>query len=116
MTQEAIHILIVDSHSSGNRGDAAILQGLIDSLAAQLPNAIFKVHSTYPNIATMMHDVEANPPLIRRPGSLLQYLQMILKISLFLVLGISDRYGLDLTKWLPKNVYFRFIKILTKQI
>lgn len=96
-------ILIVDSHSSANRGDAAILQSLIDSLRQQLPNSSIKVHSTYPTVATAMHYVRATFPLIRRPNGFLDYLLTLAKIGLFTLTACGHRYGFDLSRYLPRH-------------
>ncbi|MCB0211375.1 MAG: polysaccharide pyruvyl transferase family protein [Anaerolineae bacterium] len=96
-------ILIVDSHSSANRGDAAILQSLIDSLRQQIPDATFKVHSTYPHIATAMHYVAASHPLIRRPHGAIAYGLTLGKIALFFLLACGHRYGVDMIRYLPRH-------------
>ena len=41
-------ILIVGNHTCGNRGDAAILRGLLAELRAQEPNISIDAYSRYP--------------------------------------------------------------------
>ncbi|MCK6624170.1 MAG: polysaccharide pyruvyl transferase family protein [Anaerolineae bacterium] len=100
------YVLIVDSHSSANKGDAAILQALIESLTRELPDAIFKVHSTYPSVAAAMHHIPASPPLVNRPHRRLAYMPMVFKMLLFFVLGVGYRWGLNLQRLLPNRGIF----------
>lgn len=104
------HVLIIDLHSSANRGDAAIFQALMESLAKELPESIFKVHSTYPCIAAAMHNITANTPLIKRPYGRIAYIVMIIRMGLIFILAISHRCGLDFTKWLPNSRIFNAYK------
>lgn len=52
-------ILITDYHCAANRGDAAILEGELEALREEFPEAEFTVMSEYPVTAELMHDVEA---------------------------------------------------------
>ncbi len=52
-------ILVTDSFCSSNRGDAAILDGILTGLAARLPEAHIEVVSHYPAVCARFHGVEA---------------------------------------------------------
>ena len=53
--QSPTRVLIADSFCSANRGDAAILQGIVSGLQARLPEAQIKVVSHYPQVAAHFH-------------------------------------------------------------
>ena len=48
-------VLIADSFCSSNRGDAAILQGIVSGLRERLPEAEIQVVSHYPKVAAHFH-------------------------------------------------------------
>lgn len=48
-------VLIADSFCSANRGDAAILDGIVRGLAARLPQAQIRVVSHYPELSARFH-------------------------------------------------------------
>ncbi len=50
-----IRVLIADSFCSANRGDAAILQGIVSGLQERLPDAQIQVVSHYPQVAAHFH-------------------------------------------------------------
>jgi polysaccharide pyruvyl transferase WcaK-like protein/glycosyltransferase involved in cell wall biosynthesis/SAM-dependent methyltransferase len=52
----ARRILVADSFSSSNRGDAAILDGILSGLRARLPEAEITVLSHYPGVARSFHE------------------------------------------------------------
>lgn len=52
-------ILVTDAFSSANRGDAAILDGILDGLAQRLPQASFVVASHFPELTRRFHGVQA---------------------------------------------------------
>ncbi|MDP2312879.1 MAG: polysaccharide pyruvyl transferase family protein [Pseudomonadota bacterium] len=54
-----MRILITDAFCSANRGDAAILDGLLTGLRRRLPTAQLTVTSRFPALARRFHDVEA---------------------------------------------------------
>ena len=54
-----MRILITDHHCSSNRGDAAILEGMISSLKKEFPDAVFSVASDYPDGTKVFHDVDS---------------------------------------------------------
>lgn len=56
-------ILITGNYCAANRGDAAILEGLIGSLRDTVPAAEISVSSFYPELAAKVHGVPAVPPL-----------------------------------------------------
>ncbi|MEK6734458.1 MAG: polysaccharide pyruvyl transferase family protein, partial [Pseudomonadota bacterium] len=53
-----IKILITDLHCSSNRGDAAILEGMLFSLKRYFPQAEFTLLSDFPIIANFFHEVK----------------------------------------------------------
>jgi len=56
-------LLLVGNHTCANRGDAAILRGLIDCIERQFPNAELTVLSRFPEASTFLlgRKVEADP-------------------------------------------------------
>ena len=69
-------ILITDYHCASNRGDAAILEGVISSLKTNFPNSKISVMTTYPAAAEIINGVIAlRQPLVpfnwRRPKHIL---------------------------------------------
>jgi colanic acid/amylovoran biosynthesis protein len=48
-------VLIADSFCSANRGDAAIVQGIVSGLQERLPDAQIRVVSHYPKVAAHFH-------------------------------------------------------------
>ncbi|MEN6642159.1 MAG: polysaccharide pyruvyl transferase family protein [Armatimonadia bacterium] len=67
-------ILITDYYSPANRGDAAILEGMLHALRGVFPEASFVVHSSDPELVPLMHgqDLEAGRDLsdwLRRTGA-----------------------------------------------
>lgn len=54
-----VTLLITDHYNSYNRGDAAILAGMLEALRAVLPNASFVLATDYPEPAELTHDVRA---------------------------------------------------------
>lgn len=50
-----IRVLIADSFCSANRGDAAILDGIVRGLQARLPQARIQVVSHYPELSARFH-------------------------------------------------------------
>lgn len=52
-----INILITDYHCASNRGDAAILEGLVRSLKSIFPNSVIKVMTEYPESAKIINQV-----------------------------------------------------------
>jgi polysaccharide pyruvyl transferase WcaK-like protein len=94
-------VLIVDSYSSSNRGDAAILSGLLASLDANLQEAEFVVHSPYYRVTTQMHNVVARPPLVgEMPTWRWQIAYLPLVIWLWLA-AILERNGVRACRFLP---------------
>lgn len=57
--QKKMHILITDYHCASNRGDAAILEGVIASLMKYFPNAEITVITQYPNSARIVNEVRS---------------------------------------------------------
>ncbi|MDL5360562.1 polysaccharide pyruvyl transferase family protein [Halalkalicoccus sp. NIPERK01] len=55
----SINILITDYHCASNRGDAAILKGVIDGLRTEYPDATFTVATEYPKAAEAINGVDA---------------------------------------------------------
>ena len=64
-----LHVLIVDSHSSANRGDAAILTTMMEALREVIEGVQFKVHSNYPEVTASVHGVAAAFPLFESRSS-----------------------------------------------
>jgi colanic acid/amylovoran biosynthesis protein len=54
-----MNILVTDAFSSANRGDAAILDGILTGLARRLPGAKFTVTSRFPALTRRFHRVDA---------------------------------------------------------
>jgi len=54
-TNPVRRILVADSFSSSNRGDAAILDGILTGLRSRLPDADLTVLSHYPEVARRFH-------------------------------------------------------------
>ncbi len=52
-------VLLTDHYNSYNRGDAAILDGMLIALREELPGASFLVVSDYPEVASQAHGVAA---------------------------------------------------------
>ncbi|EGL72723.1 colanic acid biosynthesis pyruvyl transferase WcaK [Cronobacter sakazakii] len=60
-------LLILGNHTCGNRGDSAILRGLIDAIALQDPSAEVDVMSRYPVSSAWLLDREVMPdPLYKQ--------------------------------------------------
>lgn len=57
--QKKMHILITDYHCASNRGDAAILEGIIHSLGDYLPDPEFTVLTGYPESAEIINQVNS---------------------------------------------------------
>ncbi len=69
---QTLKLLLVGNHTCANRGDAAILRGLIDCIERQLPNAELTVLSRFPEASTFLlgRKVIADPLYIEEiPGS-----------------------------------------------
>ena len=58
-------ILLLGNYCSSNRGDAAILEGLIISLRQQWPDAQFAMTSWFPQTAAHFHNIPSFLPIIR---------------------------------------------------
>ncbi|MCL6584921.1 MAG: polysaccharide pyruvyl transferase family protein [Anoxybacillus sp.] len=56
-----MNILIVNAHSSRNKGDAGIILSMIDSLRKNIPNCNIKIKSRFPEIDTNAYDVSVAP-------------------------------------------------------
>lgn len=56
-----MNVLVTDAFSSANRGDAAILDGILTGLRVRLPRAAFRVTSRFPALTRRFHGVEALP-------------------------------------------------------
>lgn len=54
-----MNVLVTDAFSSANRGDAAILDGLLGGLGRRLPEARFTVTSHFPALTRRFHGVDA---------------------------------------------------------
>ena len=72
-TGSGARILIVDSFSSANRGDAAILTVMMESLSSVLGDVEFKVHSSYPDLTSEIHNVDATYTLFETHASVGSY-------------------------------------------
>lgn len=59
MFQNIKNILITDLHCASNRGDAAILEGIIHSLGKYLPDAEFTVMTGFPESAEIINQVNS---------------------------------------------------------
>jgi len=57
--QKKMHILITDYHCASNRGDAAILEGIVASLQKYFPNAEITVLTEYPSAARLINNVNS---------------------------------------------------------
>ncbi len=53
-----INVLITDVHCSSNRGDAAILEGILQTINKKLPKANIKVMTKYPQAAYIINKIE----------------------------------------------------------
>lgn len=54
-----MRVLIADAFCSANRGDAAILDGILSGLRARMPGVDLAVTTHFPAVARHFHDVEA---------------------------------------------------------
>lgn len=54
-----MRILITNYHCASNRGDAAIVEGLISSLQKAFPDPEFTVATEYPDASSIIHGVES---------------------------------------------------------
>lgn len=54
-----MRILVTDAFCSANRGDAAILDGLLSGIRARVPHAKLTVTSRFPSLTRKVHGVEA---------------------------------------------------------
>lgn len=52
----APNILITNYHCASNRGDAAILEGVVEGIQTEFPNAVFTVATEYPAAATIINN------------------------------------------------------------
>jgi colanic acid/amylovoran biosynthesis protein len=102
MPETVPRVLIVDSYCSANRGDAAILTGLIQSLREELGCVKFKVHSNYPHVTESMHGVQAAFPLFGRL-LLKRSVTFCLEVIVFFTLAILYQRGIDLNHLLPRR-------------
>lgn len=54
-----MHILITDYYSAANRGDAAILEGVMHALRHRYPSATIDVLTEHPTAAELVHGIDA---------------------------------------------------------
>jgi polysaccharide pyruvyl transferase WcaK-like protein len=54
-----MRILVTDAFCSANRGDAAILDGILTGLRARLPDVALTVSTRFPGLTRKMHGVDA---------------------------------------------------------
>lgn len=54
-----MRVLLADNYNSFNAGDAAILEGMLSALGAEIPGASFVVTSSYPAVAEEVHGLAA---------------------------------------------------------
>ena len=59
-----MRILITDYYAASNRGDAAILDGLIHSIKTKIPSAEFEVITENTTAAELLHDINVNEQMI----------------------------------------------------
>ena len=90
-------ILIVDSFSSSNRGDAAILSGLIVSLQTYLHDATYVVHSPFYKTTARFHNVVSKPPLLRNVSSFSRCLREIFSAGRMTIAAVLASRGFPAT-------------------
>jgi colanic acid/amylovoran biosynthesis protein len=56
-----LNILVINAHSSKNKGDAGIILSMIDSLRKNIPNCNIKIKSRFPEIDQNAYDVSVAP-------------------------------------------------------
>ena len=89
MTDSEKYILIIGNYSSANRGDAAIMDGLIKILARDFPDHKLKISSYFPEVAEHFHHLPSVGPIIKtkwRPLS--TRMAEIIKIAILLLLPL----------------------------
>ncbi len=59
-----IKILILGNYCSSNRGDAAILSGLIKLVRDNIPDTEITISSFYPEVANQVHNLESIRPIV----------------------------------------------------
>lgn len=79
-----IKILILGNYCSSNRGDAAILSGLVTLIRDNIHDAQITVSSFYPEVANQVHNLESIEPIITT-GRNFNKLWFIKKIILYLL-------------------------------
>ena len=72
-------VLLCDNYNSFNRGDAAILEGMLQSLGRALPTPSFLVTSSFPEIAERTHGVPALDSLVSRKSSPVAILSWVVR-------------------------------------
>lgn len=86
-------ILILNNYSSANRGDAAILDGLITTINQSIDNPKITVLSSFPKILRKYHPYISFESLINsdkvKPGNFYFYLLLMVYLSIWAVL---DKY------------------------
>ena len=63
------NILVIGNFCSSNRGDAAIMDGLIKLLGNRFPEYELKISSYYPEVAEHFHRIPATAPLTVVPDT-----------------------------------------------
>jgi len=56
------NILLIGNYCSSNRGDAAIIDGMIHDIRATIPDCDIRMTSVYPDVARSVHGVTAAEP------------------------------------------------------
>ena len=90
ITDSEKYILIIGNYSSANRGDAAIMDGLIKLLGKEFPEHNLKISSYFPEVAEHFHNLPAIGSIIRtkwRPLS--TRMAELVKIAILLLFPLS---------------------------
>lgn len=89
-----MRILITDVHCASNRGDCAILHGILLMVGRAFPGAQLKLLTEYPDVARAFFDLPAEQS--RMPRFRFSNLKMVLGIGYALVCAGAHRLGIRL--------------------
>lgn len=110
-------ILIIDLYSAANRGDAAILEGLISSLKRQAPDSQFIIHTWFP--AQVKSDLGAAtrlPLIMQFLGDYRSNIKTVTICSGLMLCSVLARFGLDLYRILPRRYRESFVDFLAADL
>ena len=94
-------ITITDLYCSSNRGDAAILDGMVNSLTKCFPGAEIVVLSYFPEVAKIINNIPSDKPLIDTSNLTLTKLMSIIYLTIW---ALAYKNGLKLPKFNKKKL------------